>query len=63
MCPHGCPLSASGHPRYLPPDYEQQKAGNRTDGPGAVVRFWLPPVPASDYGLRASAEPESTHTP
>ena len=39
------------------------EAGNRTDGPGAVVRLWLPPAPAVDYGLRASAEPESIHTP
>ena len=39
------------------------EAGNRTDGPGAVVRLWLPPAPAADYGLRASAEPESIQTP
>lgn len=39
------------------------EAGNRTDGTGAVVRLWLPPPPAVDYGLRGSAEPESIHTP
>ena len=39
------------------------EAGNRADGPGAVVRLWLPPAPAVDYGLRSSAEPESIHTP
>ena len=39
------------------------EAGNRADGPGAVVRLWLPPPPAVDYGLRSSAEPESIHTP
>ena len=38
-------------------------SGNRTDGPGSVVRLWLPPAPAADYGLRASAEPESIQTP
>jgi nitrogen fixation/metabolism regulation signal transduction histidine kinase len=40
------------------------EAGNRTDGPGAVVRLWLPPAPVVvDYGLRSSADPESIQTP
>jgi two-component system, NtrC family, nitrogen regulation sensor histidine kinase NtrY len=41
------------------------EAGNRTDGEeGAVVRFWLPPSPATKgYGLRSSIEPASTQTP
>ena len=39
------------------------EAGNRTDGPGAVVRCWLPPRPSEGYGLRESADPESIHTP
>ncbi|HET9693396.1 MAG TPA: ATP-binding protein [Steroidobacteraceae bacterium] len=39
------------------------EAGNRTDGPGAVVRLWLPPAPSAGYGLRSSAEPESIQTP
>ena len=41
------------------------EAGNRTDGEeGAVIRFWLPPAPATgSYGLRESAEPASIHTP
>ncbi len=39
------------------------EAGNRADGPGAVVRLWLPPAPPAGYGLRASAEPESIQTP
>jgi two-component system, NtrC family, nitrogen regulation sensor histidine kinase NtrY len=41
------------------------EAGNRTDGEeGAVIRFWLPPAPATlPYGLRESAEPASIHTP
>lgn len=39
-------------------------AGNRSDGPGAVVRFWLPPAAeASDYRLRGSSAADSTHTP
>lgn len=41
------------------------EAGNRTDGEaGAVIRFWLPPAPATvPYGLRESAEPASIQTP
>jgi nitrogen fixation/metabolism regulation signal transduction histidine kinase len=41
------------------------EAGNRTDGEeGAVIRFWLPPPPATaGYGLRSSIEPASTQTP
>ena len=41
------------------------EAGNRTDGEeGAVIRFWLPPAPATTgYGLRSSIEPASTQTP
>jgi two-component system nitrogen regulation sensor histidine kinase NtrY len=41
------------------------EAGNRTDGEeGAVIRFWLPPPPATTgYGLRSSIEPASTQTP
>jgi signal transduction histidine kinase len=39
------------------------EAGNRTDGPGAVVRCWLPPRPRDGYGLRESADPESIQTP
>ena len=39
------------------------EAGNRTDGPGAVVRCWLPPRPGEGYGLRESADPESIQTP
>jgi nitrogen fixation/metabolism regulation signal transduction histidine kinase len=47
------------------------EAGNRADGAGAVVRLWLPPAPVAEplssstpgYGLRASDEPESIHTP
>lgn len=41
------------------------EAGNRTDGEeGAVIRFWLPPAPATlPYGLRESVEPESIQTP
>jgi len=41
------------------------EAGNRTDGEeGAVIRFWLPPAPATlPYGLRGSAEPASIQTP
>jgi two-component system nitrogen regulation sensor histidine kinase NtrY len=46
-------------------------AGNRSDGPGVVVRLWLPPPPNGGvtaglegaYGLRGSAEPQSIHTP
>jgi len=39
-------------------------AGNRGDGPGAVVRFWLPPAPeATDYRLRGSSAADSSHTP
>jgi two-component system, NtrC family, nitrogen regulation sensor histidine kinase NtrY len=39
-------------------------AGNRADGPGAVVRFWLPPAPVTgDYRLRGSLAEDSTHTP
>ena len=39
-------------------------AGNRSDGPGAAVRFWLPPAAEdSDYRLRASSAADSTHTP
>ena len=40
------------------------EAGTRPDGPGVVVRLWLPPPPAdAGYGLRSSAEPESIQTP
>jgi nitrogen fixation/metabolism regulation signal transduction histidine kinase len=40
------------------------EAGNRSDGPGAVVRLWLPPAPeVSDYKLRGSSAADSTHTP
>jgi nitrogen fixation/metabolism regulation signal transduction histidine kinase len=39
-------------------------AGNRSDGPGAVVRFWLPPAPdTGDYRLRGSSAADSTQTP
>jgi len=39
-------------------------AGNRHDGPGAAVRFWLPPAPpGTDYRLRGSLADDSTHTP
>ena len=39
-------------------------AGNRDDGTGAVVRFWLPPAPeAPAYRLRGSLAEDSTHTP
>jgi nitrogen fixation/metabolism regulation signal transduction histidine kinase len=40
------------------------EAGNRADGPGAVVRLWLPPAPeAGDQRLRGSSAADSTHTP
>jgi len=38
-------------------------AGNRSDGPGAVVRFWLPPPPAEDQRLRGSLAEDSTQMP
>ncbi len=38
-------------------------AGNRSDGPGAVVRFWLPPPPLADQRLRGSLAEDSTQTP
>jgi len=39
------------------------EAGNRADGPGSVVRCWLPARPGEGYGLRESADPESIQTP
>jgi two-component system nitrogen regulation sensor histidine kinase NtrY len=37
--------------------------GNRPDGPGVIVRLWLPPAPVVSQGLAGSAEPDSIQTP